>query len=132
MIITTKKGKKVKQTGVAPIKGSKSIYDYLLKTDKVETCSIINYADKQGNVSSTRFEVMIKTKNGGKVSPRIIGYSYPTGNVYSMELLCDNLGGYAVDDAWCGVKTAGRKKAKNGSDLYAMDLENVLKFLRAL
>ena len=98
----------------------------------MKTGSIINCADKMGNASSTRFEVMIKTKNGGKVSPRIIGYSHPTGNVYSMELLCDILGGYVVDGAWCGVKTAGRNKAKNGSDLYAMDLENVLKFLRAL
>lgn len=132
MIIASKKGKKIKQTGIAPIEGSKSLYDYLLKTDKVETCSIINYNDKNGGVSSTRFEIMIITKNGGKVSPRIIAYTSGKSNYYTMELLTDNLGAYAVDEARLGVATLGRGTAKNGSDLYKLNLGNVLKFLRRL
>lgn len=132
MIIATKKGKKIKQTGVAPLKGTQSLMDYLLESPKVLSCSVINYAGKDGGVSSTRFEVMIATKNKGRVSPRIIAYPSAKGNYYTMELLCDNLGAYWVDQAWLGVSCLGRGTAKNGSDLYKMNLENMLKFVKHL
>lgn len=132
MQIAQKKGTKVKRTDVAPLKGTQSLMDYLLESPKVLSCSVINYAGKGGGVSSTRFEVMIATKNKGRVSPRIIAYPYAKGNYYTMELLCDNLGAYWVDQAWLGVSCLGRGTAKNGSDLYKMNLENVLKFVKHL
>ena len=132
MQIAQKKGTKVKKTDVAPLKGTQSLMDYLLTSPKVLSCSVINYAGKDGKVSSTRFEVMVATKNKGKVSPRIIAYPSAKGNYYTMELLCDNLGACQVDQAWLGVACLGRGVAKNGSDLYKMNLENVLKFVRRL
>jgi hypothetical protein len=132
MQIAQRKGVKVKRTNVAPLKGTQSLMDYLLTSPKVLSCSVINYAGKDGKVSSTRFEVMMATKNKGKVSPRIIAYPSAKGNYYTMELLCDNLGACQVDQAWLGVACLGRGTAKNGSDLYKMNLENVLKFVRRL
>ena len=132
MQIAQKKGAKVKRTDVAPLKGTQSLMDYLLESPKVLSCSVINYAGKDDKVSSTRFEIMIATKNKGKVSPRIIAYPSAKGNYYTMELLCDNLGACQVDQAWLGVACFGRGTAKNGSDLYKMNLENVLKFVRRL
>lgn len=133
MQIAQKKGTKVKRTDVAPLKGTQSLMDYLLESPKVLSCSVINYAGKDGGVSSTRFEVMITTKNKGRVSPRIIAYPSAKGNYYTMELLCDEGGAWWVDRmAWLGVDCLGRGTAKNGSDLYKMNLENVLKFVKHL
>lgn len=133
MQIAQKKGTKVKRTDVAPLKGTQSLMDYLLESPKVLSCSVINYAGKDGGVSSTRFEVMIATKNKGRVSPRIIAYPSAKGNYYTMEPLCDDLGAWWVDRmAWLGVDCLGRGTAKNGSDLYKMNLENVLKFVKHL
>ena len=131
-------GKKIKSTGELPLNGSKAVYDYLTtkNMDKISRLSIINYYGKGENVdkvSSTRFELVIgdsSNPNNYAISPRIIAKRDGKNVVYTVEFLATEKGSYGLDKALVGINNV--RYAKNDSDVYVMDREQLLKVLSIL
>ena len=134
MVIAQKINGNVKEYGQEPIKGSKTLYNYLLKNKTVPKLSVIDYFAKDGSVSTTRFEVLITKDGDNAISPRIIASNYRGNILYSVEFLCSQACFSVLDVALLENRQGilSIRKAKNGSDLYTMQLETLLAILRSI
>ena len=134
MVIAQKMRGRVRESGINPIRGSKTLYDYLLGNRFVQKLSVINYSAKSGEISTTRFEVTFAVNERDVVSPRIIANKGKGNNlVYTVEFLCAPDLMETLDN--CFAKNNAIKEvtiAKNGSDLYYMNLDTLMDVLKRI